>query len=196
MRDCCTIVTCHAERLRPERGPEYGRTPGCPSLFVCLFVPIPAASYTKTKGVSTSRQSIATEQHPERTRNRSETQSALTPPGRRRAWMVCSIQVFQDTRGTTVEALAMPNTKITPALMLSYPTLQIGYLDSVVEGVQVSRQEMGGGQYRWTITFLDEGDDFELAAPVTTLATASGSTGITITPTKVRLGLATQVGRT
>ena len=43
--------------------------------------------------------------------------------------------------------------------------LQIEYLDTVTEGVEVSRQELGSvgsNHYRWTITFLDEGDDFDL----------------------------------
>lgn len=66
-------------------------------------------------------------------------------------------------------------------------SLQIDYLDSVTDGVQVSRQELGSGQFRWTVTFLDEGDDFELEDPVSRNYLNS-STGVApiITATKVR----------
>lgn len=66
--------------------------------------------------------------------------------------------------------------------------LQIDYLDTVVEGVEVNRQDLGSEHYRWTITFLDEGDDFDLAVSENQLSTSSGgdSTGITITSIKVR----------
>lgn len=76
--------------------------------------------------------------------------------------------------------------------------LQIDYLDTVVEGVEVSRQDLGdsgSGFYRWTITFLDEGDDFDLAVPPSSgnqLSTteggrADGSTAVVnIEITKVR----------
>lgn len=74
----------------------------------------------------------------------------------------------------------------------------MGYLDTVAEGVEVSRQDLGSGQYRWTITFLDEGDDFDLAAesptylsisPITATSPSDADpTGLTVTTTKVRLG--------
>lgn len=56
----------------------------------------------------------------------------------------------------------------------------------------MSRQDLSRGQYRWTITFLDEGDDFDLQAEAPDyLSIDTGSvdnTGITITETKVRFG--------
>lgn len=56
----------------------------------------------------------------------------------------------------------------------------------MTEGVQVSRQELGSGQYRWTVTFLDEGDDFELEDVVSRnyLNTTTGD-ATEITTTKV-----------
>lgn len=42
------------------------------------------------------------------------------------------------------------------------PHKQLDHLDTIDVGVDVSRQGLGSGQYRWTVTFLDEGDDFEL----------------------------------
>lgn len=65
-------------------------------------------------------------------------------------------------------------------------TIKMDYLDMVTEGVQVSRQELGSGQYRWTVTFLDEGDDFELEDVVSRnyLNTTTGD-ATEITTTKV-----------
>ncbi len=54
--------------------------------------------------------------------------------------------------------------------------VQVGYLDTVVEGVEVSRQDLGSGQYRWTITFLDEGDDFDLEVSDNELLASDEST--------------------
>lgn len=64
------------------------------------------------------------------------------------------------------------------------------YLDTVTEGVQVSRQELGSGQYRWTVTFLDEGDDFELEDIVSRnhLNTTTGDS-TEITTTKVNISI-------
>lgn len=76
----------------------------------------------------------------------------------------------------------------------SLTLLQINYLDTVTEGVDVSRQELGSAgskHYRWTITFLDEGDDFHLEWSDNQLSTTvdgiqDGTTAdIFITPTKV-----------
>lgn len=66
--------------------------------------------------------------------------------------------------------------------------VQMDYLDTVTEGVQVSRQELGSGQYRWTVTFLDEGDDFELEDVVSRnyLNTTTGDS-TEITSTKVNI---------
>lgn len=66
-------------------------------------------------------------------------------------------------------------------------TLQMDFLDTISEGVQVSRQELGLGQYRWTVTFLDAGDDFELE-DVVSRNSLNASTGASteITATKVR----------
>lgn len=71
----------------------------------------------------------------------------------------------------------------------AYPVLQMDYLDTVTEGVQVSRQELGSGQYRWTVTFLDNGDDFELEDVVSRnyLNTTTGDS-TEITTTKVKYG--------
>lgn len=71
-------------------------------------------------------------------------------------------------------------------LLESIQLFQLGFLDSVTEGVEVSRQDLGGGQYRWTITFLDEGDDFDLQAESNFLSGATGTTDITTI--KVPLG--------
>ena len=63
------------------------------------------------------------------------------------------------------------------------------FLDTISDGVQVSRQELGSGQYRWMVTFLDEGDDFELE-DVVSRNSLNASTGAStaITATKVRDG--------
>lgn len=61
------------------------------------------------------------------------------------------------------------------------------FLDTISEGVQVSRQELGSGQYRWTVTFLDAGDDFELEDVVSrNYLNASTGASTEITSTKVR----------
>lgn len=70
------------------------------------------------------------------------------------------------------------------------------FLDTISEGVQVSRQELGSGQYRWTVTFLDAGDDFELE-DVVSRNSLNASTGATteITATKVRDDRPPDIGR-
>lgn len=82
-------------------------------------------------------------------------------------------------------------------------SFQVDFLDTVADGVEVSRQDLGGGQYRWTITFLDEGDDFDLVPenqytsnvppPFLSISqitdtSPSDNTGLSVTTTKVRLG--------
>lgn len=71
--------------------------------------------------------------------------------------------------------------------------------------MEVSRQDLGRGQYRWTITFLDEGDDFGLVpqheyasidlppylsiSPIDATASSPSPpipTGLSVTTTKVR----------
>lgn len=63
---------------------------------------------------------------------------------------------------------------------------QLEYLDTIDMGVEVSRQGLESGQYRWTITFLDQGDDFELEDMVSRnfLNDSSGATP-KVTATKV-----------
>lgn len=62
--------------------------------------------------------------------------------------------------------------------------LQLEYLDTLDDGVGVSRQALGSGQFRWTVTFMDAGDDFELEDVVardSLNATAGGTSAITCT---------------
>lgn len=99
----------------------------------------------------------------------------------------CPVKVRCDIRTTKTR-------KKCRFILYVYPVLQIDYLDTVIEGVQVSRQELGSGQYRWTVTFLDEGDDFELEDVVSRnhLNTSTGDSA-EITTTKVNIGCATQI---
>lgn len=65
---------------------------------------------------------------------------------------------------------------------------QMGYLDTVTQGVEVSRQDLDGYQYRWTVTFLDEGDDFDLVLDTNALSGAVDDAAITVTTRKVCFG--------
>lgn len=78
------------------------------------------------------------------------------------------------------------DTKWVASVLRLLLSVQMDFLDTVTEGVQVSRQELGSGQYRWTVTFLDDGDDFELEDVVSRnyLNTTTGDLA-EITSTKV-----------
>lgn len=76
--------------------------------------------------------------------------------------------------------------------ILFFFSWQLEFLDNIDEGVEVTRQALGSGQYRWTVTFLDEGDDFELEDVVSRNFLNDSSTStpeVTATKVKERLRL-------
>lgn len=64
---------------------------------------------------------------------------------------------------------------------------QLDYLDTITAGVDVTRQYLGSGQYRWAVTFMDRGDDFDIESPISRnyLNDSSGTTP-SVTATKVK----------
>lgn len=108
-------------------------------------------------------------------------------------WVHCRNQkrTFRPTvqwwRGRAKATDTCPLRSCSPWPSLAFPVyFQIDFLDTIAEGVQVTRQGLGSGQYRWTVTFLDEGDDFELEDVVTrNYLNTSAGTEPEVTSTKV-----------
>lgn len=128
----------------------------------------------------------------------------------------CGMYPCTDTDNAKNAELVIFSRKVTLRQRINFSSFfQLGFLDTVTDGVEVSRQDLGRGQYRWTITFLDEGDDFDLVPqheyvstdpnnidpppslsislidPTASPAAVADPTGLSVTTTKVRLGVVT-----
>jgi len=62
-------------------------------------------------------------------------------------------------------------------------------LTTLKNGVDVSRRDTGQGTYAWTVTFLDDGDDFSVQIPASNFYSADSNDTIGITATKIKDGV-------